>query len=104
MAVDPSTAGDVFDIGMVEGSVEALEPDGILVDDDEAGDRHLTVGDTIEFGLLNGVSQTLTVQGIYTDDDLAGPFVVSHALHERTGVDQFDFSQSSSPQLPESTA
>ena len=90
VAVDPSTAGDVFDIGMVEGSVEALEPDGILVDDDEAGDRHLTVGDTIEFGLLNGVSQTLTVQGIYTDDDLAGPFVVSHALHERTGVDQFD--------------
>ena len=90
VAVDPSTAGDVFDIGMVEGSVEALEPDGILVDDDEAGDRHLTVGDTIEFGLLNGVSQTLTVQGIYTDDDLAGPFVVSHALHEQTGVDQFD--------------
>jgi putative ABC transport system permease protein len=92
VAVDPSTAGDVFDIGMIEGSIEALKPDGVLVEDDEAGDRRLTVGDTIEFGFLNGVTQTLTVQGIYTEDDLAGPFVVSHALHERTGVDQFDFS------------
>ena len=92
VAVDPSTAGDVFDIGMIEGSIEALEPDGILVDDDEAGDRHLTVGDTIEFGFLNGATRTLTVQGIYSEDDLAGPFVVSHALHEQTGADQFDFS------------
>ena len=92
VAVDPSTAGDVFDLGMIEGSIEALEPDGILVDDDEAGDRHLAVGDTIEFGFLNGTTQTLTVQGIYREDDLAGPFVVSHALHELTGADQFDFS------------
>ena len=32
------------------------------------------------------------MEGIYTKDDLAGPYVVSHALHEQTGADQFDFS------------
>ena len=92
VAVDPSTAGDVFDLGMIDGSIESLEPDGVLVDDDEAANRHLAVGDTIEFGFLNGTTHTLTVQGIYREDDLAGPFVVSHALHEQTGADQFDFS------------
>ena len=50
VAVDPSTAGDVFDLGMIDGSIESLEPGGVLVDDDEAGNRHLAVGDTIEFG------------------------------------------------------
>jgi len=92
VAVDPSTAAAVFDLGMTEGSIESLEPDGILVDDDEAADRHLAVGDTIELGFLNGTTEALTVQGIYSEEDLAGAFVVTHALHERTGADQFDFS------------
>ena len=92
VAVDPSTAAAVFDLGMTEGTIESLEPDGILVDDDEAADRHLAVGDTIELGFLNGTTEALTVQGIYSEEDLAGAFVVTHALHERTGADQFDFS------------
>jgi putative ABC transport system permease protein len=92
VSVDPATAGRVFDIGMIQGSIEALTPDGILVDDNRALDRHLAVGDTIEFGFVNGTTRTLKVEGIYSKDDLAGPFVVSHALHEQTGVDQFDFS------------
>ncbi len=92
VAVDPSTAGQVFDIGMIGGSLEALTPEGILVDDDEAADRGLGIGDTLEFGFVDGTTRALSVQGIYTEQDLAGPFVVSHALHEQTGADQFDFS------------
>ena len=47
VAVDPATAGEVFDIGMIEGSFDALTPDGILVDDDERAEaRGLAVGDT----------------------------------------------------------
>ena len=92
VAVDPSSAAAVFDLGMIEGTIASLEPDGILVDDDEAADRHLAVGDTIELGFLNGTTEVLNVQGIYSEEDLAGAFVVTHALHERTGADQFDFS------------
>jgi putative ABC transport system permease protein len=92
VAIDPTTAGTMFDLGMIEGAIESLGPDGILVDDDAARDRGLTVADTIEFGFLDGTTRALTVEGIYSNDELAGPFVVTHALHEQTGADQFDFS------------
>jgi putative ABC transport system permease protein len=90
--VDPALADRVFDIGMIQGSVAGLTDSGILIEDGQASRRHLSVGDTITFGFLNGQLQDLTIEGIYTKDDLAGPFVVSQTLHERTGVDQFDFS------------
>jgi putative ABC transport system permease protein len=92
ISVDPETAGSVFDIGMVDGTVESLTPEGILIDDDEAADRNLTVGDQIVFGFVNGSTHRLTIEGIYTEQDLAGPFVIHHALNERSGADQFDFS------------
>jgi putative ABC transport system permease protein len=92
VSVDPAVAGHVFNLGFVQGSLDALSPDGILVEDGEAADRQLTVGDTVLFAFVNGTTRTLTVQGIYTEDDLAGPYVVSHALHEQSGTDQFDTS------------
>jgi putative ABC transport system permease protein len=92
VSIDPATAGSLFDIGMVTGSIAGLTVDGVLADDDEAERRGIGVGDTVDFQFLNGTSRTLTVQGIYTEQDLAGPMVVSHALHEQSGIDQFDFS------------
>jgi putative ABC transport system permease protein len=92
VALDPATASRVFDIGVVEGDLAHLSATGIFVEDGEAAGRGLRVGDPIDFGFLDGVSRRLTVEGIYTEDDLAGTFVISHALHEQSGVDQFDFS------------
>jgi len=92
VAIDPATAGSLFDIGMVEGSIADLSVDGVLVDDDEAERRGLGAGDPLDFQFLNGTSRTLTVQGIYTEQDMAGSLVVSHALHEQSGTDQFDLS------------
>jgi putative ABC transport system permease protein len=92
VSVDPTVAGHVFDLGFVEGSLDALSPDGILVEDGEAANRMLALGDTVQFAFVNGTTRTLTVQGIYTEEDLAGPYVVNHALHEQSGTDQFDFS------------
>ena len=77
---------------MIEGRIDALTPEGILVDDNRARARNLAVGDTVDFGFVNGTTRTLTVEGIYSKDELAGPYVVTHVLHEQTGVDQFDFS------------
>lgn len=91
VSIDPRVAGRVFDLGLREGSVEGLTVDGILVDDDEADGRGIAVGDTLDFQFLDGVTRTLRVEGIYRNDDLAGPFVIGNALHEQTGVDQFDF-------------
>ncbi len=92
VAVDPATVGKVFDIGMVQGSISKLTPDGLMVSKAEANHRHLAVGDVLDLRFLNGFSQRVHVEGIYTKDQLAGAFVISHALHERSGADQFDFS------------
>jgi putative ABC transport system permease protein len=91
-AVDPATAGQLFDLGMLSGRVEDITDTGIFVDDDEAADRHLAVGDVVGLTLLDGRTHALTVQGIYQEQDLAGAFVVTHALHEQSGSDQYDFS------------
>jgi putative ABC transport system permease protein len=91
LAVDPATAGEVFDLGMVAGSVPGLTAQGILIQQDAARSRQLVLGDTIELGFLNGETRVVEVQGLYREDDLAGDYVVSHALHETTGADQFDF-------------
>jgi putative ABC transport system permease protein len=58
------------------------------------------------FEFLDGSSRPLRVAGVYTQDDLAGNFVVSHALHESTGTDQFDASVyvSVAPGVDDSTA
>jgi putative ABC transport system permease protein len=92
IAVDPATAGDVFDIGVVEGSVSALTADGILVEDGKASSRGLGMGDVVRFEFLNGVTRELVVQGIYTEDELAGSYVVSQAVHAQSGSDQLDIS------------
>jgi putative ABC transport system permease protein len=89
-AVDGAAAARTFDFGMIAGSVESLDVNGVLLDDDEAATRALTVGGTLQLDFLDGQRRTLTVRGIYTDEELAGPLVVSNALHEQTGVDQYD--------------
>jgi putative ABC transport system permease protein len=92
VAVDPTTAGRVFDLGMVTGSIGALTSDGVLLHDGEAARRHLAVGDTTTLGFLNGMTKQLTVEGTYRKGDMAGNYVITQALHEQTGADQFDFS------------
>jgi putative ABC transport system permease protein len=76
---------------MVDGSLTALTADGVLVHDDEAERRMIGVGDTLAFQFLNGTTRTLTVQGVYTEQDMAGSLVVTHAVNEQSGADQFDF-------------
>ena len=91
IAVDPPTGPDLRH-RHAPGSVESLDDTGVLLDDDEAGARQISVGDSLEFQFLNGEVRQLTVEGIYTEDDLAGSFVITQSLHEASGSDQFDFS------------
>ena len=106
LAVDPDTAGQLFDLGMVHGSVDDLTDDGILVQDTVARHRHLAVGDSIELGLLDGKTRKVRVQGTYREDDLAGDYVVTHGFHESSGADQFDFTVfvARAPGVDEATA
>lgn len=90
VAVDPATAGELFDIGMIQGTVPALDENGILVHDDAAAKHHYRYGDTLQLQFLNGTTRSVRVAGIYTKDQLASSYVISHSLHELSGADQFD--------------
>lgn len=92
VAVDPTSASSMFDLGMEEGSMSALTDNGILLDAARAASRGLEVGDTINWTFLDGRVRPLTLEGTYRNHDFAGDYVISQTLHESTGVDQLDIS------------
>lgn len=92
VAVDPVPADAMFDIGVESGDLAALDDHGVFVLADEARARDLVLGDTLEFRFVDGSVRPLRVEGTYANDELAGTFVVTQALHESTGADQYDFS------------
>jgi len=91
VSVDPATATQMFDLGMISGSLADLSPNGVLLAKGAAESRGAHVGDTISWSFINGTTHDLSVEGVYRNDDMAGQYVVSNALHETTGADQFDF-------------
>ena len=92
VAIDPEGASRVFDIGLEGGDLSVLHDDGVLVLAGEAEARGLGVGDRLDFQFVDGTNRPLTVLGLYERDELAGKFVITHDVHESTGVDQYDFS------------
>jgi putative ABC transport system permease protein len=83
--VNPAAAGKVFDFEVTEGSIDAVDADGIGISTDYAKDENLGIGDTVDVTLLNGSTHTLTVDAIYDEDILAGPRVVSRDLFADSG-------------------
>jgi len=90
--VDPATAGKVFDLKMISGTIEELDNTGVLVSKKKATAAALHVGDTISITFLNGQAHTATVRGIYEKDQLAGAFTIAKSLYALSGSDQYDFS------------
>jgi putative ABC transport system permease protein len=90
--VDPSTVNRVFDLGIVSGSVEALDDTGILVSQARAESSGLRLGSQVPITFLDGTSRTLTVQAVYAKDELAGAYSIAKSLYAQGGGDQYDFS------------
>ena len=89
--VDPATAFEVFDIGLIEGGPETMTDDAIFLLDDKAKDLGVGMGDPVSVKFIDGVDRTLTVRGIYTEPALAGNYSISTGLYESTGAEQLDF-------------
>jgi putative ABC transport system permease protein len=90
--VDPATAGKVFDLKLISGTIEGLDQQGVLVSKKRATDAGLAVGDTVDLTFLNGQTHVVTVRGVYEKDELAGPFTIAKSLYGLSGGDQYDFS------------
>jgi putative ABC transport system permease protein len=78
-AVNPESFGELVDIDITDGSMEALANGGILLHQDPASDLGVGVGDSIEVTWQNGRVQPLEVVGVYADSSVAGNWL--------TGVD-----------------
>jgi putative ABC transport system permease protein len=90
--VDPATAGKVFDLQFVEGSISDLNDQTVLVSKSQADSKNLSIGSPVAITLLNGTQVTVNVAGIYKKAELAGPYTVSQGLYAQSGADQYDFS------------
>jgi putative ABC transport system permease protein len=70
-AVDPRTAGQIFNVSPVQGSIGALGADGIAVYSGDATKHHLTLGSPVSVVFRDTGPQTLRVALIYGDNQAA---------------------------------
>jgi putative ABC transport system permease protein len=70
-AVDPGTAGQIFNVSPLQGSISALGADGIAVSQDAAAQHHLKLGDPVPALFRDTGPQTLRVALIYGDPQAA---------------------------------
>jgi putative ABC transport system permease protein len=90
VGVDPHTAGDLFDLGVTDGSFADLGTGQIAVQADQATSHGWGLGDTVSVRFAETGVQELTVAAIYDDVDVAGPYLVGNPLLEANVADQFD--------------
>ena len=70
-AVDPRTAGQIFNVSPVQGSIGALGADGIAVYSGDATNHHLTLGSPVSVVFRDTGPKTLRVALIYGDNQAA---------------------------------
>lgn len=77
-------------VDVIEGDLDALRaPDGLLVSQDEARARGLSVGSTIDVTFQKS-ARTLRVGGIYDANQIAGSYLVSSDLYRAEVADPLD--------------
>lgn len=90
-AADPDTAFDIFDFGVVAGSTDGLDENGIAVYQERAERDGLAIGDPVPVQFAETGDQELQVAMIFDDNDLIGTqYLIGRAAYEANFADQFD--------------
>jgi putative ABC transport system permease protein len=76
---DPRTIGQVIDVGVVKGHLEAMTPKGIGVSEQVANSQHLVLGSPVRVVFPTTGPRTYAVQVVYTDRQVAGDYVLTSA-------------------------
>jgi putative ABC transport system permease protein len=87
---DLAALRDIFELRAVQGSVDGLSPDQVMVDEETAKDFKLSAGSSVRIQLSRGEPHTFTVAGVYADSDLFGGFVLPPQLTRDFGNPQPD--------------
>ena len=92
-SVDPATADEVFDLGMVQGEMTDLTDTGVLVHDDAARKHGWQVGEVLPSSFPKTGATRLRVEGIYDDKSFIGTdYVISTSGHTRYDPDRLESS------------
>jgi putative ABC transport system permease protein len=68
----------VLGLQAASGSVDSLGPRQLVIDEQGAKDRHLSVGSTVRVQLPKGDAETYTVTGIYRKNDASNGVLLPH--------------------------
>ncbi|MGY6501997.1 MAG: ABC transporter permease [Acidimicrobiales bacterium] len=78
LAVDPAAIDRIFDVGVVEGSLAALDGESVAVWDQRAAAEGWTVGDVLEVRFAETGAQPLRIAAVFSNKDLVrADFAVS---------------------------
>ena len=90
-AVDATTIDQLFELGAVEGDLDALGADGIAVSADQAHDEGWTIGSTVPVTFPTG-DATFVVEAIYSGaTDWVGSQFVDLEAFQANGAEDLDF-------------
>ncbi len=92
LGVDPATAFDILDVGIVAGSPDDLDDNGIAVQQDKAESDGLSIGSTVPTTFAETGRQDLEVAMIFADDDViqGTNYLIGRSAYEANFADQFD--------------
>jgi putative ABC transport system permease protein len=77
--INPQTAGGLLQFKFLEGSLESLTPEGMLISEGEAKRKQLSLGDDFDVR-IDGVVRPLVIEGIYATAD----FIPARTYHRDT--------------------
>src|SRR5581483_7009190 len=90
-AVDPTAFGKVADLGMVSGSLAALQPGTVLVHEGVAHAHHWHVGDVISMGFARTGAVQARIAGIFSRNQLVfASYIIPITVYEAGFGTQLD--------------
>lgn len=77
VALDYSTADELFDFGVIEGDITSIDSDSAAIRDTVAEDLALGLGDSLNLVFEDGSTAPLEVVGIFEDAAISTPVMIS---------------------------
>ncbi|MGH9118134.1 MAG: ABC transporter permease [Acidimicrobiales bacterium] len=90
-ATDLNELGSVVELGLVDGDLAEVGPDGVAVSETRADDEAWSIGSQVEATFVDGGTERLTVRAIYEPTDLLGGMTIPGevwAAHTPQAVDR----------------
>jgi putative ABC transport system permease protein len=90
-AANPATLRQVLNVDVKAGDYGSLGRGDVLVEDQEAKDKHWSVGDTVPMTFARSGTQQLRIGATYARNQLLGRYLISTQTYDANFTDRLDF-------------